>query len=150
MLVRGVIDDELGDYPEIAPVRLADERLEIGHLPIGRIDVPIVGNIVPVVAQRRWIERQEPQCRNAKILQIVELVAQALEIADAVIVGVKESLDVQLVDDRVLVPQGIGNRAARNRAAIDQRSGGVVGWCHGAVSSLKINAGLTSGSSWKR
>ncbi len=60
MLVRGMIDDQLGDYPDIAPVRLADKGLEIGHPPIGRIDVLVIRDVVPVVAQRRRIKRQQP------------------------------------------------------------------------------------------
>ena len=74
---------------------------------VGRVDALVVGDVVAVVAQRRGIERQQPQRRDAEVLQIVELAPQALEIADAVIVGIEERLDVQLIDDRVLVPQRI-------------------------------------------
>ena len=63
MLIRGVIDHELGDDPQIAAVRLADKLLEVVHPPVGRVDVLVVGNVVAVVAQRRGIERQQPQAR---------------------------------------------------------------------------------------
>ena len=73
MLVGGVVDDQLGDDAQIAAVRLAHKGLEIGHLAVGRVDVLVVGDVVAVVAQRRGIERQQPQRRDAEILQVIEL-----------------------------------------------------------------------------
>ena len=148
MLIRGVIDHELGDDPQIAAVRLADKVLEVVHPPVGRVDVLVVGNVVAVVAQRRGIERQQPQGGDAEVLQVVELAAQPLKVADAVVVGVEEGLDVQLIDDRVLVPQRVRGRGAGRRAAERQRCGDIVGWAHSASlrSRRKISAGLVSGS----
>ncbi len=117
MLIRGVIDHQLGDDAHAAAVRLADEALEIGHAAVGGMDVLVVGDVVAVVAQRRRVERQQPQRRDAEILQVVELAPQALEIADAVIGGVEERLDVQLIDDRVLVPLRIAHRRLRRAIA---------------------------------
>jgi hypothetical protein len=42
---------------------------------------------------------------DAEILQIIQLFDQPAEIADAVVVAVRKGLDVQLVDNRVLVPK---------------------------------------------
>jgi hypothetical protein len=104
MLVGGVVDDQLGDDADAAPVRLGDEAAEIPHVPVGRIDGAILGDIVAVVAQRRGIERQDPDDADAEALDVIELLHQPCEVADAVAVGIEERLDVQLVDDGVLVP----------------------------------------------
>ena len=104
MLVRGVVDDELGDDPHAALVRFLDQPLDILQIAIGRIDRPIVGDVVAIVAQRRGIEGQKPDRRDAQLLDIVETRKKACEIADPVAIGVDEGLDMQLVDDRVLVP----------------------------------------------
>ena len=64
----------------------------------------VIGDVVAVVAQRRRIERQQPDRGHAEVLQIVELRGKPAEIADAVAVAVVERADVELVDDRVLVP----------------------------------------------
>ena len=90
-----------------ALVRGADERLEVVERAVARMDVPVVGDVVAVVAQRRREERQQPQAGDAEPLQVVELLREALEVADAVVVAVEERLDVRLVDDRVLVPERI-------------------------------------------
>ena len=107
MLVRGVIDDQLGDDAQAAAVRLFEKALEIVEVAVDRIDGAVVGDVVAVVAQRRRIERQQPEGGDAEVLQVVELFDQAGKVADAVAVAVHEGADVDFVDDRVLVPQGV-------------------------------------------
>ena len=84
MLIRGVVDDQLGDDPNVAAVRLGDEAIEVRERAVGRMHVLVVGDVVPVVAQRRGIERQEPEGVDPEPRQVVELARQAGEVADAV------------------------------------------------------------------
>ena len=107
VLVGGVVDDELGDHPQAAPLGLVHEAAEVPHVAELRIDVAVVGNVVAVVAPRAGVERQQPQRGDAEVAQIVEPLGQAGEIADAVAVAVLERLDVELVDDGVLEPQAV-------------------------------------------
>ncbi len=133
VLVGGVIDDELGDDAQAAPLGFLDEALEILHGPEIGIDVAIVGDVVTVVAAGRGIERQQPQRGDAEVLQIAELLGQSGKIADAVIVAVGKGLDVQLIDDGVLVPKRIALGVRRwhfpcihsEAAAVVQRVGGI-------------------------
>ena len=107
MLVGGVVDDQLGDDAEAARMRGGDEALDVGHRAVVGMHRAVVGDVVAVVAPRRGIERQQPDRVDAELGDVVELRHQAGEIADAVIVGIEERLDVQLIDDRVLVPERI-------------------------------------------
>ena len=120
MLVGGVVDDELGDDAQAAPLGFRDEAAEILHRAEIGIDVAVVGDVVAVVAAGRGIERQQPERGDAEILQIVELLGQPGEIADAVIVAVDERLDVQLVDDGVLVPELVAGSTTVGFAGIDR------------------------------
>ena len=119
MLIGGMVDDQLGDDLEAAPMRFAHEMAEILARAVRGMDVVIVGDVVAVVAHRRGIERQQPQRVDAELLQIVELLGEPAKIAHAVVVAVEERLDRQLVDDRVLVPERIvlpgGRRRHRHR-----------------------------------
>jgi hypothetical protein len=108
MLVGGVIDHEFGNDPHAALLGFLDEALEILHRPEIGIDRAVIRDVVAVVAAGRGIERQQPQRGDAKLLQIAELLGQAREIADAVIVAVGKGLDVELVNDGVLVPKLVG------------------------------------------
>ena len=73
-------------------MRLAHEMLEIAARSIERVDIPVVGDVVAVVAQRRRVERQQPDRVDAEVLDVVELVGQPAEVADAVVVLSKNAL----------------------------------------------------------
>ena len=85
--------------------------LEVVECAVAGVDVDVVGDVVAVVAQGRGEEGQEPEARDAEILKVVEFGEQAGEVADAVGVRIHEGADVDLVDDRVLVPEWIGGAA---------------------------------------
>ena len=124
MLVRGVVDHELGDDAELAPLGFLHEAAEIRERAEIRIDLTIIGDVVAVVAPGRGIERKQPQRGDAEVLQIVELLGQSFEIADPVVVAVGEGLDVQLIDDGVLVPELVAGET-RFRFDVGQNIHGV-------------------------
>ena len=61
VLIRGVIDDQLGDHLQPPAMRLADKNTDVVAIAEVGIDVAVVGDIVPVIAHRRGIERQQPK-----------------------------------------------------------------------------------------
>ena len=88
----------------------ADERLEVLERAVAGVHAPVVGDVVAVVFERRREERQDPQAGDAEPLQVIELLGDPREVADAVVVAVEERPDVRVVDDRVLVPERIGRQ----------------------------------------
>ena len=110
MLIRGVIDHQLGHDAQAALVGGGDESLHVGELAVFGMDGAVVADVVAVVDPRRGIEGQQPQRVDAEIGDVVELGDQAGKVADAVIVGIEERLHMQLVDDRILVPERIRGR----------------------------------------
>ena len=115
MLVGGVVDDELDEHLDVAIVRGADERLEVAQRAVARMHVPIVGDVVAVVLQRRGEKGEQPEAGDPEALQVVELLRQPVKVAAAVVVRVEERFDVRLVDDGVLVPERIVLRGRRRR-----------------------------------
>ena len=104
VLIRGVVDDQLGDDPQATLMSLFDEALGILEGAVVGTDAGVLGNVIAVIAARRWVERQDPDGVHAQANDVVQFVDQPLKIADSVIVGIEERLDVYLVDDGVLVP----------------------------------------------
>ncbi len=104
VLVRGVVDDQLGDDAQLQPVRLLEHLAEVVERAVLRVDLVVVGDVVAVVLERRGVERHQPDRVDAEVLDVAELGGEALEVADAVVVGIEEGLDVELVDDRIHVP----------------------------------------------
>jgi hypothetical protein len=117
VLVGRVVDHQLGDDLHAADVSRIDECAQIGHGAVIRMDPAVISDIIPVVAARRWIKGQQPDCIHAEICNVVDLLQGAAEVADAVTIGVEKRLDVQLVDRRVLVPQRIARRVLAPFAA---------------------------------
>ena len=123
MLVGRMIDDELGEYSQPSPLGLLHEATEIRHRAEIGIDGAVVGNVIAVVTAGRGIEWQQPKRRDAEILQIVELFGQPCEIADAIVIAVGESLDMKLIDDRVLEPKLIAFEPRRRPDVSDHIHG---------------------------
>jgi hypothetical protein len=107
VLVGRVVEHELDDDAETAAVRLAQKALEVAHRAVRRVNPRVVRGVVAIVLQGRGAEGKQPESGDAEILQVVEPLGQAAEISDAVPVAVVERADVELVDDRVFVPEGI-------------------------------------------
>ena len=107
MLIRCVVDDELGQHADAPPVRLIDEAAEIVERSVDRVDRCVVRNVIPIVFERRRIERKQPQARNAEVFEVRQLLRQAGDIADAVAIAVVEGTYVYFVDECVFVPKGV-------------------------------------------
>src|SRR5215470_5832125 len=86
------------------PVRVPDERLGVGDGAELRIDVAVVGDVVPAIRHRRGVPRSDPDGVHPEVAQVAEPGADAGDIANAVSVAVGEAADVDLVDDRVSPP----------------------------------------------
>ena len=78
------------------------DLVDIVHRAIARVDGAVVGDVVAVVALRRRVERRDPEIADAEVLQVVEALRDAREIAPAVPVRVLERLRINLIDDFVM------------------------------------------------
>ena len=102
-----MVQHQLGDHPQPAPVRLAQEALKILQRAVRGMNIGVIGDVVAVVAQRRGTEGKKPDRGYAEIFQVIELLREAAEIADAVGNAVEEGAYVNFVDDCVFVPGDI-------------------------------------------
>src|SRR5205823_11839287 len=72
-----------------------------------RIHRPVGGNVVTVIAQERREKRHHPNRRNAEFLKVIELLRQATEVTISVAAAVVKRADVDLINNRVLVPKPV-------------------------------------------
>src|SRR5260370_8058337 len=100
-----MIDHELGDDADATGMGRTHELPEIGKRAILRMNVAIVANVITVIQSRRRIEWQKPDGVDAEIADVVELGYQSREIADAIVVAVKQRSHMQLIDHLVLLPE---------------------------------------------
>src|ERR1035441_10469532 len=71
------------------------------------MDCVVIRDVIAIVAQRRGEEWHKPYRAGPQFLKVVELLFKPWKITNAIPVAVVESADVDLVDDRVLVPKHI-------------------------------------------
>ncbi len=105
VLGRAVVRDEIEQDTELACVRGVDQSLERRVAPENVRDPAVVGDVVATVPVGRRVARREPQGIDAERDQMVEARGDSVEIADAVAVGVRERLHVDLVDDGLAPPR---------------------------------------------
>src|SRR5258708_33830475 len=102
-----MVGRQLGDDADPTPVRLLDEGIGVPQRPEQWIDIRGVGDGVAVIAHWRWVERKQPYRVDAEVLQVWELFDETAKVAAAVRIAVIESAEWNLVDERVLVPEGV-------------------------------------------
>ena len=141
VLVAGVVHDQVGDDPDAALVRLLDQFDEVADRAEVGQDGREVCDVVPAVAQRGVVDRQQPDAVDAQPLEVVEPGDEAAQVAGAVAVGVVEPADQDLVEDGMLVPlrvarlvegEGVRHRLVGSRDARQEghrRRGGAVRRC---------------------
>jgi hypothetical protein len=108
VLVRGVVDDEVGDDPDAAVACRVDELHEVAHAAKPGIDGVVVGDVVSVVPVRTGIERHQPDAGDAEPGEMVDPMLEPGKVADPVAIAVLEGFDVETVEDRVLPPHVTG------------------------------------------
>ena len=73
MLVGCVVNDEIADDFDVAPVSLFQQTVEIGQRSELRIDILIVTDVIPEIHLRRRVERRNPDRIDSNLCQIVDL-----------------------------------------------------------------------------
>ena len=85
-------------------MRLFEQTIEVLQVPIFGIDGVVIGNIVAEVSIRGRHDGREPDAVDPKVLEIIEALDNAVQVADAVGVGVLEGTRVNLIDNAVFPP----------------------------------------------
>jgi hypothetical protein len=78
---------------------------KIAERAIAWIDAVVIRYVIAIIAQWRRLERHQPDGGDTQPVQVVQPPHQALEVTDAVAVGIHVASNRQAIDDRVLVPQ---------------------------------------------
>src|ERR1035441_1048219 len=85
-------------------MNLLKQAIEIFHRSKQRIDAAIIRHIVTKIGHGRRVDRRDPDGINAELDQVVKVLKNPLQIADAVAVSVLERARINLIDDAVLPP----------------------------------------------
>ena len=90
MFARGMVQDQIEDDPHAAPVDFFDQLLHILQGAVLGCNVCVAGNIVAEVRLRGDKGGRYPDGFNSQGLKIVELLKDALDVADSIPIAVVE------------------------------------------------------------
>jgi len=105
MPVGGVIQHQVQNDADAAPVRLGRQPVEVLQRAETRVHGGVIADIVTEISIGRGIERGKPDGVNAKLGKVIETRRDAGQVAEAVAVAVSEGARVDLVDDAVAPPE---------------------------------------------
>src|SRR5690606_16803844 len=129
VLVGGVTGHQVEQHPDAAAPGAVHQA---GQVVVGAVaggDGEVVGDVVAGVPEGRGEARVEPDGVHAEPLEMVEPLLDAGEVADAVAVGVREALRIDLVED------GVGQPLAGRACVMTEVRG-----LHGASSLREASA----------
>ena len=106
MVNGGIADDVVEDDMHTALMSLLEQTAGILVGAIAWCYLVIVAHVVAGIVEGGVEEGIEPDGINAEAFHIVEFADDALQVADAVAIGVAESLWVDLIEYRILGPVG--------------------------------------------
>ena len=118
-----MVDHEIDQHPDAALLGGMGEFDKIAQRAIARIDTVIIGDVVPVVALRRYLKRHQPDRGDPQPVQIIETPHQPGEIADPVAIGIHIGADRQAVEDRVLVPEVVDHGGPARKLTLGKHAG---------------------------
>ena len=98
VFVRGVVDDQIQNHLQAKVMCLVQHFPELFQVAVIRVDVFVIGNVITEVRVRRRINRTEPYAVHSEGLYIFQLVVNAVQIPDPIIVTVAKTAYPDLID----------------------------------------------------
>jgi hypothetical protein len=107
-MIRGGVGPDLIDYDlQVFLVRRFEKNPKILYRSEHRINIAIVGDIIPKIAHRAGEEGRQPYSVNAKLHDMIELLRDTSKIADAITVRVEEGARIDLIEDGAAPPVSV-------------------------------------------
>ena len=99
-----MVDDQIQHHFDSAFFPLCDQAIKIGKIAVARIDRLIIRDVVTEIHLRRREHGRQPDRINPKLLQVVQVVNDALQVARAVVIAIGVTARIDLIDYGVLPP----------------------------------------------
>ena len=85
-----MIYHQFSDDSQVAGVCFIHEMAELVNRSIHGIDIVIIGNVIPIISQRRGIKGEKPDGGNPQVLQVIQFLSQSCEVSYSISITVKE------------------------------------------------------------
>ena len=109
MAVRRVVGDDIGHQLDAGGMQCCCHLIEIFKRPQFWVHIAVIIDVVSTVRKRRRVERAQPNGVDPQFLQVRNLGSDALEVTDAVAIGIGEAAGVDLVHSCLAPPVRISH-----------------------------------------
>ncbi len=99
-----VVRHKIEDDADLIFPALGNHVIEVGEVSIHGVDVPVVGNVVAEIDLGRGIAGSDPDGVYTQFMKITHFGANAVEVADAVVVAVRKTAGMDFVKHGMLPP----------------------------------------------
>ncbi|CSB12131.1 Uncharacterised protein [Vibrio cholerae] len=104
-----MVNHDIHDDAHTTTMGFFQQLFEILHRAKVWINRVIIGNVIPIIDHRRLINRRQPNRFNPKLLQIIELADNALQIAHALRATIAKTFRINLINCSGFPPRhGLG------------------------------------------
>src|SRR5690242_2927998 len=103
-------------------MRFVEQPVECLQRAEPRLDVAVVADVVAEFLERRRIARRQPHGVDAEPFEIIETRRDAVEVAEAIAVGIETRRHQQLVDRTALPPRPVTPALANRRHCLKAAS----------------------------
>lgn len=86
------------------PTAESDQTVHVLHGPITRVDLIVILHVIAIVHHGRFVDRREPNGAHTQLLQMVQPLADSVQIAIAVSIRILKTVDIDLVSVDPLPP----------------------------------------------
>ncbi len=99
-----MVYDKIHDDLDSSFVRFIEEAFKILHRSVFFINGAVIANVITVVILRRIVNRRKPNDINQKLLQIIKLLDNTVQITDPVSRRIIKALRINLIYRRLFPP----------------------------------------------
>ena len=99
-----MVKDQVHDNTDSLFICLTDQTIHILHAAILRIDLIIIRHIIAIVHHGGFVDRSEPYGAHTQFFQMIQPLADSVQITIAVSVRVLKTVDINLVSIDLLPP----------------------------------------------
>src|ERR1700687_6497842 len=94
VLVGGVVRHKIHNDADMVFPAFGNHVIEVVKISVHGVDIPVVGNVVAKIDLGRGIAGSDPDSVNAQFMQVTHFGANAVQVADAVVVAVGKAAGI--------------------------------------------------------
>ena len=105
MFVRAMVDYQIHEKIHVPLAGFCNKLFHLFHGSEPGVNVIIIRNIVPLICQRRAVNRRNPDNIHSQLLQIIQFTDNPSQISYPISIGIQETFGINLICYLIMPPR---------------------------------------------